>query len=1218
MSTYNIINVLFALLLIQSCATYQKPVVAINDASINGTDGTKIFLIGDAGYLKDNTVSPVLDALAENFKSATKQDVLLFLGDNIYPKGMPVDDHSSEGKTALKAIEAQISLALKFPGKVIFIQGNHDWYSGLGGLKAQQKIVEKTLGKNSFLPGDGCPIASYDVSDDIAMVIVDSEWFITDWDEHPGINEDCEVKSALKFWEELKSVLNKNQNKQIVFAIHHPLQSNGNHGGYYGFNQNGPPVLNMIVSLLRKTSGVSPADLQHPFYRTLSERITTLLQPYRDQVIVVSGHDHNLQFLMHHNIPQIISGSGSKANPVKQFKNDFDTYGYPDLGFAVIRLGSQQQNVQYYNSKNELIYARKIRDLNPDQTVLYTDKNISGLDSVSASIYEGSGRKSFIYRTLFGNHYRDVYYKKLKFPSVRLDTLYGGLRPLKLGGGQQSMSLRMVDTLGREYVLRRMKKNAAQFIQANAFSQNYIQPDIYGTATESFLNDYYTTSYPFGSLLIDGLADIAGVFHSNTRVMYIDHQTALQEYSHKLSPGLYQLEERAAKSYKMLATFGVADDIISSDEMLTLLEKDEKYKVDIAHFIKTRLFDMWIGDWDRHEDQVRWGVFKQQDQTIVFRPIPRDRDQAFSKFDGWITRLLVATTPAMRKLPVYSDDIPNLADFNANGIKMDLILANDATSELWKTMAQELTDKLTDLEIDKVFERFPTEMQNENVKKIRQLLTLRRQHLVKWSQDYYKILNKKAIVTATNKDDIFELNQDGNGNIHVLVKRNKKDSLKTVLLSKIFSPKDTEEIWLYGGGDNDIFNINIPKYNKIKIKLIGGLSNDTYDIKGGKNVKVYDYSTRKNTFTGDKVSKKLTDDYSINNLDIFSLQQDYKLLLPVLGFNPDAGLIVGMTGSVTKFGLVNNPFARQHSLTAAMHTATRGLSLKYSNEFARVIGRYNLLVQAHYKSPIFAQNYFGSGNESENLIANRGIDYHRVRLGSYGGSLSLVQKGRTGSYSSFSIPYEVYNPGDNEDRIADELFTDFSSRSKKFVGADAAFGYQNYNLASLPTLGFDFGIHLGWKMNVDDATQNFIYLKPSLKLVIPLDRKEHIIFSTQWNGQVIFNNKYEFYQASTIGGTGGVRGLRNERYSGQRSYFQNTDIRWHIKSFKTGLLPMKWGLATAFDYGKVWISASSNKKWHQSAGLGSYLNIVGALTFSGMYHITDEGGRLVIGSGVNF
>ncbi|MFZ1560040.1 MAG: metallophosphoesterase, partial [Saprospiraceae bacterium] len=1163
MSTYNIINVLIAILIIQSCATYQIPAVALNDVVKLSNDGTKIFLIGDAGYMVDDVIPPVLNAALENFKSATKNDVLLFLGDNIYPNGMPDVNQSS----ARKALEAQINIANQFPGKVIFIPGNHDWYSGLEGLKAQQKIIEKALGKNSFLPEDGCPIGSYDVNDDITVIIVDSEWFITDWDKHPGINDDCDVKSELKFWEELNSVLNKNQNKQIVFAIHHPLQSYGNHGGFYGFGQNGPPFLNMIVSLLRKTSGISPADLQHPLYRTLSERITTLLQPYKENVIVVSGHDHNLQFLLHHNIPQIISGSGSKANPVKQFKKDADTYGYPDLGFAVIHFESQQQNVRYFNSKNENIHAHKIRDLKPVQKVLYYDKNISTEDSVSASIYEGAGRKSLIYRTLFGNHYRDEYYKKIRFPSVRLDTLYGGLSPLKLGGGQQSMSLRMVDTLGREYVLRRMKKNAAQFIQANAFPQNYIQPDINGTAIESFLNDYYTTSYPFGSLLIDGLADIAGVFHSNTRIMYIDHQPAIQNYAHKLSPGLYQLEERAAKSYKMLSSFGAPDDIISSEEMLALLEKDEKYTLDIAQFIKTRLFDMWIGDWDRHEDQVRWGLFKQDNKMVVFRPIPRDRDQAFSKFDGWITRLLVMMTPAMRKLPVFSDDITNLRDFNANGMRMDLILASEATPELWKTLAQELTDKLKDPEIERVFDRLPAELKNKNVTKIRKLLTERRRHLVKWAEEYYRILNRKAIVTATGKDDIFELNQLVDGSIHVLVKRNKKDSLRTHLFEKMFSPKVTEELWLFGGGDKDKFEVNIPKSNKIKIKLIGGMSHDIYDIKGGENVKVYDYLSQTNTFEGVQMATKLTDDYAVNNLDIFSLQQDFNLLFPVLGFNPDAGLILGFTGSTTKYGLINNPFAQQHILSASLHTATNGISLKYSSEFAQVIGRYNLLVQAHYKSPIFAQNYFGSGNDTENLVTNKGIDYHRVRLGSYGGSLSLVQKGRTGSYTSFSIPYEVFQPGDNEDRIADDLFTTYLSGSIKFIGAEAAFGYQNYNLPALPTLGFDFGIHLGWKMNVDDVNRNFMYLKPSLKLILPLDRKEHIIFSTQWNGQVIFNNKYEFYQAANIGGTDGVRGLRNERFSGQRSYFQNTDLRWHINSFKTGLLPMKWGLASAFDYG---------------------------------------------------
>ncbi|MBK8516641.1 MAG: hypothetical protein IPL55_10280 [Saprospiraceae bacterium] len=109
-----------------------------------------------------------------------------------------------------------------------------------------------------------------------------------------------------------------------------------------------------------------------------------------------------------------------------------------------------------------------------------------------------------------------------------------------------------------------------------------------------------------------------------------------------------------------------------------------------------------------------------------------------------------------------------------------------------------------------------------------------------------------------------------------------------------------------------------------------------------------------------------------------------------------------------------------------------------------------------------------------------------------------------------------------------------------------------------------------------------------------------------------------FIRRPPSGGTNGVRGLRNERFSGQRSFFQNTDIRLHISSFKTGLLPMEWGLATAFDYGRVWTSGITNDKWHLSAGFGSYVSVAGALTISGMYHYTTEGGRLVIGSGVNF
>jgi hypothetical protein len=52
-----------------------------------------------------------------------------------------------------------------------------------------------------------------------------------------------------------------------------------------------------------------------------------------------------------------------------------------------------------------------------------------------------------------------------------------------------------------------------------------------------------------------------------------------------------------------------------------------KIYIDEAEYIKARLFDMLIGDWNRNEDQWRWGEYKKK--KIVYKPIPRDRDQAF-------------------------------------------------------------------------------------------------------------------------------------------------------------------------------------------------------------------------------------------------------------------------------------------------------------------------------------------------------------------------------------------------------------------------------------------------------------------------------------------------------------------------------------------------------------------------------------------------------------
>jgi len=187
------------------------------------------FLVGDAGNSDQEQAKFGLDLLKQRLEQTHTTATLLFLGDNIYPAGMP-PENKRERALANEKLDNQISLAKSFKGKTVFIPGNHDWYYGLAGLKREADYVTEKLGKKSFLPKKGCAIDDIEIGDDVALILIDSQWFITDWDLHPNINDDCLIKSREDFLTELESLINKNQTKITIIALHHPLVSNGIHG----------------------------------------------------------------------------------------------------------------------------------------------------------------------------------------------------------------------------------------------------------------------------------------------------------------------------------------------------------------------------------------------------------------------------------------------------------------------------------------------------------------------------------------------------------------------------------------------------------------------------------------------------------------------------------------------------------------------------------------------------------------------------------------------------------------------------------------------------------------------------------------------------------------------------------------------------------------------------------------------------------------------------
>src|SRR5690606_37818990 len=127
-----------------------------------------------------------------------------------------------------------------------------------------------------------------------------------------------------------------------------------------------------------------------------------------------------------------------------------------------------------------------------------------------------------------------------------------------------------------------------------------------------------------------------------------------------------------------------------------------------------------------------------------------------------------------------------------------------------------------------------------------------------------------------------------------------------------------------------------------------------------------------------------------------------------------------------------------------------------------------------------------------------------------------------------------------------------------------------------------------------------------------------LVLSTTFKGKVIFNNRFEFYQAAALGGDSDLRGYRRERFTGKESFLQSTDIRYTIGRLRNGILPVKYGVYAGYDYGRVWIDNDSAKQWHQAGGGGLWLNGVDVLTAKMSYFHSSDGGRIVFGLSVGF
>lgn len=334
--------------------------------------------------------------------------------------------------------------------------------------------------------------------------------------------------------------------------------------------------------------------------------------------------------------------------------------------------------------------------------------------------YESSSLKRFMQ----GVNYREVWEVPVTARVFFLDTF----EIIKEGGGNQTRSLKIKDPPGIIYSLRSINKDPAPLIPKVAKILNL----------ENIINDGISAQHPYGAILAASLADATGLLHTHPQIVYVPVHDELKNYNERYGNRLYLLEYETESEINWTSYENVIK-IVETDDLQELkAEMGKKLKVDTRMLVRARLFDLLIGDWDRHSKQWGW-VLQQQENHVLAIPLPGDRDNAFFRIDGVIPTIITnkLVQPMVRP---FENDIDHIEGYI---YPFDLYFLKDIPESIFIQEAKNLQASLDNENIKNALEAWPQEVSELNGEEIEEKLIKRRDRLVEYAKTFHKLIQKK-------------------------------------------------------------------------------------------------------------------------------------------------------------------------------------------------------------------------------------------------------------------------------------------------------------------------------------------------------------------------------------------------------------------------------------------------------------------------------------------
>ncbi|MDT0631281.1 BamA/TamA family outer membrane protein [Rubrivirga litoralis] len=1156
-----------------------------------------VFLTGNTG---DLDTGAVLRALGADARGRGGAATVAFLGD-VTTDGVPAAGAGDRAE-ALDKLDALADALGAFEGEVVVVPGDRDWRQGENGVRRLETVVDSLFGGDALVPGDqsGGP-REWEPAEGLRLVALDTGWWLLDADARPpGEAEGQDVRTPGDVARILRQIVVDRDDSRIVVLAHHPLASRGEHAGYRTVGQTLATL--GIGALAARTFGRDRQDLASPEYRAMRAVLEASTAGH-DRLVWAASHDHSLQTLPTDRSVTVrqfnlVSGTGGGAVDPVSSEGALHVAARPGyqrlLYYPDGRLWTETVEVDPETGAAEVAFRTELAGPIPElvDPEVPTDVEAEELpetlgETVVAELDAGFSQSprfsdGAVARTLFGDRYRDAWHTRVEVPVVDMGTEAGGLTPIKRSGGNQTTGLRLESGDGHVYDFRLLEKGGTGQVPA----------DLRDGLVSDVVLELRAAAIPYGAIVTAELSNAVGVPTPRPRIVYVPDDPRLGRYRDQFGDRLATLELRPDDDVSDVPEFEGFTDVISDEKLREELREDQDHYVDQRAFLRARLVDMLVADWDRHAGQFRWGAFEpgELDSTLtgdaatkgkVYLPVPRDHDWAFYGIGGLLQPALFSFDDRLQGI---GESYGSIAGLTRNGFDQDRRFLNALTREDWEAIARDVQAALSDTVIARSLDVLPAPVYDELAPGWERALEGRRDRLVDLARRYYDIQARIVDVLGSDEREAFEIERLADGRLRVTVRSYKGGEVGRELYARTFSPDETVQVRLYGMAGDDLFRVVGDGPDDIGLRIIGGAGDDVVDAPAG-HLALYDtpggavFEAR-----GPGVKDRRSEDADVNLYDPTERVRGMRRVFPDVGYQSTDGVILGagITWSVPGFRL--RPYAAVHSVSANIATATGGVAARYTGYMRHVIGPLSLTLDAQASTPRYARNFYGFGNGTADVgsdLARVNLARAQVRagLGTPLGQGALVSFGPSVRYADASAP-------DLDDLDLDLGFDRpngtvvLPAPPALALGADAfdpqthAGAFGRFEVAALdravnPRQGVRIAVEGDVLAGLTGPAETYGAVLGEIAAYVPVAAAPQVTLALRGGAETRVGD-FPFYDAAVIGGLGTLRGYRRERFSGRTAASASAEVRAALFDVSTYVLPVQVGVLGFVDGGRVW------------------------------------------------